>query len=47
MNNSYTIKDLIQLFLSKIWLIIIITVVGAAAGFGVSKGTGQNKDNMV
>ena len=37
MNNSYTIKDLIQLFLSKIWLIIIVTVVGAAAGFGVSK----------
>ena len=37
MNNSYTIKDLIQLFLSKIWLIIIVTVVGAAVGFGVSK----------
>ena len=37
MNNSYTIKDLIQLFLSKIWLIIIVTLVGAAAGFGVSK----------
>ena len=37
MNNSYTIKDLIQLFLSKIWLIIIVTVVGAAAGLCISE----------
>ena len=36
MNDSYTIKDLIQLFLSKIWLIIIVTVAGAIAGFCIS-----------
>ena len=37
MNNSYTIKDLIQLFLTKIWLIIIVTVVGAIAGLCISE----------
>ena len=37
MNNSYTIKDLIQLFLSKIWLIIVVTVVGAVAGLCISE----------
>lgn len=37
MNNNYTIKDLISLFLSRIWLIIIITICGGAAAFCVSK----------
>lgn len=37
MDNGYTIKDLIALFLSKIWLIIIATICGGAAAFSVSK----------
>ena len=37
MNNSYTIKDLIRLFLDKIWLIILITVLGGLTGFSISK----------
>lgn len=37
MNDSYSIKDIIKLLLSHIWIILVISVVGAAAGFGVSK----------
>ena len=37
MNQSYSIKDIIRLLLSHIWLIIVITVLGAGAAFGISK----------
>ena len=37
MNNSYSIKDIISLLLSHIWLIIIITILGGGAAFGISK----------
>lgn len=37
MESNYTIKKLIQLFLSKIYVIIILTIVGGAAAFGFSK----------
>lgn len=37
MNNSYTIKDLIDLFLSKLWLIIVVTLCGGIAAFSISK----------
>lgn len=37
MNNTYTIKDLIDLLLSRIWIIIIAMILGGAAAFGVSK----------
>ena len=33
MENTYSIKDLINLFLSKIWLIILIAILGGAAGY--------------
>lgn len=33
MNQSYSIKDIIRLLLSHIWLIIVITVFGAGAAF--------------
>lgn len=36
-NNTYSIKDIIHLLLSHIWLIIIITILGGAAAFGFSK----------
>lgn len=37
MNQSYSIKDIIRLLLSHIWLIIVITALGAGAAFGISK----------
>lgn len=37
MNEGYSIKDMINLLLSRIWLIILITIVGGGAAFGVSK----------
>ncbi len=37
MNNSYSIKDIIRLLLSHIWLIIIVTILGAGAAFSFSK----------
>lgn len=37
MNESYSIEDIIRLLLSHIWLIIVITVFGAGAAFGISK----------
>jgi len=37
MNQSYSIKDIIRLLISHIWLIIVITVFGAGAAFGISK----------
>ena len=37
MESNYTIKKLIQLFLSKIYVIIILTIVSGAAAFGFSK----------
>lgn len=37
MNDSYTIKDLIEIFLSKIWLIIIVTILGGICGFVISE----------
>lgn len=37
MDNSYSIKELISLFLGKLWLIIIVTICGGTAAFLVSK----------
>ena len=37
MKNSYTIKELIGLFLNKIWIIIIVTITGGILSFGFSK----------
>lgn len=37
MENTYSIKDLINLFLSKLWLIILLAVIGGAAGFCYTK----------
>lgn len=37
MNESYSIKDIIRLMLNHIWLILVIALLGAAAGFSVSK----------
>ena len=37
MNQTYSIKDIILLLLSHIWLILVFTVIGAGAAFGVSK----------
>ena len=36
-NKEIDLKELIALFLSKIWLILIVTIVGGAAAFGYSK----------
>lgn len=37
MNNSYSIRDIIKLLLSHIWLILVITVIGGGAAFCFSK----------
>ena len=37
MNQTYSIKDIITLLLSHIWLIIVMTILGAGAAFGISK----------
>lgn len=37
MNQSYSIKDIINLLLSKIWILIIVTIIGGAAAFCYSK----------
>lgn len=37
MKNTYTIKDLINLLFSHIWLIIGVTVFGGIVAFGFSK----------
>lgn len=37
MEETIDIKDLIRLLLSKLWLLILIAVIGGAAGFGISK----------
>ena len=37
MNESYTIKDIITLLLNHITLIVICAVLGAAAGYSLSK----------
>lgn len=37
MNNSYTIKDLIALFLSKLWLIVIVTILGGVVAYCYSR----------
>lgn len=37
MNNTYSIKDIIKLLLSKLWLLIIVTIIGGAAAFCYSK----------
>lgn len=37
MKNTYTIKDLISLLFSHIWLIIAVTLCGGAIAFGFSK----------
>lgn len=37
MTESYSLKDIIALFLSKIWLLIIVTIIGGAAAFCFSK----------
>lgn len=43
MRNSYTIRDLLALLLSKIWFIIICTIVVGAASFVASKFIMQPK----
>ena len=35
--NAYSLKDLLNLLLGHLWLIIMITLLGGAAGFGISK----------
>lgn len=37
MNESYSIKDIISLLLSKLWLLIVVTIIGGAAAFCFSK----------
>ena len=37
MNESYSIKDIISLLLSKIWLLIVVTIIGGSAAFFFSK----------
>ena len=37
MNQSYSIKDIIRLLLSHIWLIVVITIIGAGVAFGISR----------
>lgn len=37
MNENYSIKDIIRLILNHLWLIIVIVILGGAAGFSVSK----------
>ena len=37
MENSYSIKDIIGLLLSKLWILIFVTIIGGAAAFGISK----------
>ncbi|MCR4796509.1 MAG: polysaccharide biosynthesis tyrosine autokinase [Ruminococcus sp.] len=37
MNNSYSIKDIINLLLSKLWLLILVTIIGGTAAFCYSK----------
>ncbi|MDE5917345.1 MAG: lipopolysaccharide biosynthesis, partial [Oscillospiraceae bacterium] len=37
MNNIYSIKNLIMLFLGKIWIIIAVTFCGGIAAFCVSR----------
>ncbi len=37
MEETIDIKDLIRLLLSKLWLLILFTVIGGAAAFGISK----------
>ncbi len=37
MNNSYSIKDIISMLLSKIWLIILVTFLGGIVAFSISK----------
>lgn len=36
-NDTIDLKDIFSLLLSKIWLLIIVTIVGGAIGFGISK----------
>lgn len=35
--NSYSVKDIIELLLGKLWLLIIVTILGGAAAFCFSK----------
>ena len=37
MNESYSIKDIIRLLLNHLWIILIMALLGGAAGFGLSK----------
>ena len=37
MNNTYTIKDIVKLLMSKIWLILLFMILGGIAAFGMSK----------
>ena len=37
MNESYSVRDIINLLLSRIWLILTVTILGAAAGYGISR----------
>lgn len=37
MDNGYSIKDIISLLLGKLWLLIIVTIIGGAAAFCYSK----------
>ena len=37
MSNEYSIKDIINLFLSKLWLIIIVAILGGTGGYLYTK----------
>ena len=37
MEETYSIKELIDLMLAKLWLIIVLTIVGGGAAFGYAK----------
>ncbi len=37
MENTYSIKNILQLLRAKLWLIIILTVIGGGAAFGYAK----------
>lgn len=37
MNNNYTIRNLFALLMSKIWIIVVFTILVGAASFGISK----------
>lgn len=37
MNNTYTIKDIVKLLMSRAWLILLFVILGGISAFGLSK----------